>query len=348
MMPEPNAELPAGDPARRPADRAVAGTLGLALLFVLYIWSAKKVPALYRHEPWQDDPYDALISLSLFWVPLLAVLCLARVLLWRRTAPQPVRRARELLRASAVLLAVMAATLASDWISVALRVHRASWTGATAVAVAGLAVVSLAALATARALRRASRQRFPQIEGPDWLTDMTALGNQAAARLGPLRPHATRVVLLTDRYAVNAVRRHPLLVAGGLSLAFAASTALAQGLREGYTLGVYLVLFINHLAGMFAYLALIGAFLGIAGTPPQRAATRSAAVRRRAVHAGIAACVSIPVAGAFRTQLWSLLGQTGRLGPYDLVTLMLAAAATTAALAYAAETTLLPRIFTAS
>jgi hypothetical protein len=230
---------------------------------------------------------------------------------------------------------VIAATLASDWISVALRVDRASWTGATAVAVAGLAAVSLAALATARALRRASRQQLPQVEGPDWLTDMISLGKQTA-RLGPC---ATRAVLLADRYAVKAIRRRPLLVAGGLSLAFASSTAFAQGLREGYTLGVYLVLFINHAAGMFAYLALIGAFLGIAGTPPrQRATTRSAATRRRAVRAGIAACVSIPVTGAFRAELWSLIGQPGRLQPYDLITLMLGAAAATATLTYATET----------
>ncbi|HTJ71679.1 MAG TPA: hypothetical protein VL551_29335 [Actinospica sp.] len=339
VIPEPSAELPAGDPARRAAERGIAGTLGLALLFILFIWSAKKIPELYRHEPWQDDPYDALISLSIFWVPLLAALCLTRVLLWRRTAPQPVRRTRELLRASCVLLVVITATLAGDWISVVLRVHQASWTGATAVAVAGLATVSLVAFATARALRRASRQPLPQADGPDWLTDMTSLGEQVTARLGPLRPHATRVVLVADRYAVKAVRRHPLLVAGGLSLAFGFTTALAQGLQEGYTLGVYLVLFLNHAAGMFAYLALLGAFLGIAGTPPQqRAVTQSAATRRRAVHAGIAACVSIPVAGAFRAQLWSLIGRPGSIGPYGLIALMLAAAAAAAVLTYATET----------
>lgn len=123
MIPEPNAPLPAGDPARRLAGCAIAGTLGLALLFILFNWSAKKVPEVYRHEPWQDDPYDGLISLSIFWVPLLAAPCLTRVLLWRCTAPQPIRRTRELLRASSVLLAVITATLASDWISVALRVH---------------------------------------------------------------------------------------------------------------------------------------------------------------------------------------------------------------------------------
>lgn len=199
-------------------------------------------------------------------------------------------------------------------------------------------MVSIAALATARALRRASRQPLPQADGPDWLTDMIALGEQVAARFGQLRPHATRAVLLADRYAVKAISRHPLLVAGGPSLAFGFTTALAQGLQERYTLGVYLVLFMNHAAGMFAYLALIGAFLGIAGTPRQRAATRSAAARRCAVRAGIAACVSIPVTGAFRAQLWSLLGQPGRLQPYDLITLMLGAAAATAAPTYAAET----------
>ena len=339
-MPEPYAELPAGDPTRKAAERAVAGTLGLALLFILFNWSAKKLPGLYQHEPWQDDPYDALVSLAIFWVPLLAALCLTRVLLWRREAPQPIRRARELLRASGVLLAVMAATLTSDWISVVLRVHRASWTGATAVAITGLTTVSLASLAIARELRRASRQPLPEVDGPDWLSDMVSLGKREAARLGPLRPCATRAAVLADRYAVKTIRRHPLLVAGALSLAFGLSTALGQGLQEGYTPLVYLVLFINHVASMFAYLAITGAFLGIAGTQSrQRPATRLAAARQRAVHAGIVACVSVPVTGAFRVELWSLLGRPGSHSQaYDLITLMLAGAATAAALAYAVET----------
>jgi hypothetical protein len=339
-MPQPNAELPAGNPARRAAERAVAGALGLALLFILFNWSAKKLSGLYQHEPWQDDPYDALVSLSIFWVPLLTALCLMRALLWRRKAPQPIRRARELVRAGGVLLAVITATLASDWISVVLRVHRASWTGATAVAVAGLAAVSLASLAIAREVRRASRQQFPAVDGPDWLSDLISLGKQLTTRLGPLRPGATLVVLWADRCAVKAIRRHPLLVAGALSLAFGLSTALLQGLREGYSPLVYLVLFINHVASMFAYLAIIGAFLGITGTPSrQRATVRSATARQRAIHAGIAACVSIPITGAFRAELWSLLGQPGRHSQaYDLITLMFEAAATAAALAYAAET----------
>jgi len=341
-MLESNAQLPAGDPARRLAERAVAGTLGLALLFILFDWSAKKLPGLYRHEPWRDDPYDALVSLSVFWVPPLAALCLTRVLLWSRTAPQPIRRLRELLRVSGVLLAVMMATLASDWISVVLRVHRASWTGATAVAIAGLAAVSLASLAIARELRRASRHPFAEVAGPDWLSDVISLGKREAARLGPLRLCATRAVLVADRYVVEAIRRHPLLVAGALSLAFGLSTALLQGSREGYAPLVYVVLFMNHVAGMFAYLAITGAFLGISGTPSrQRAATRSAAARRRAVHAGIVACVSIPVTGAFRAELWSLLGRPGgHSQAYDLITLMLAAAAAVAAVTYAVETVL--------
>lgn len=338
----PNAQLPAGDPARRLAERAIAGTLGLALLFILFNWSAKKVPGLYRHEPWQDDPFDALVSLSIFWVPLMAVLCLTRVLLWRRSAPQPVRRVRELLQASGVLLAVMMTTLTSDWVSVLLRVHQASWTGATAVAITGLTVVSLASLAIARGLRRAWRQPFQRseaIDGPDWLSDMISLGEQEAARLGPLRPAATRVVRLADRYAATAIRRHPLLVAASLALAFGFSTSLGQGLREGYAFNVFLVLFINQVASMFAYLAITGAFLGIAGTPSrQLAAPQSSPGRRRAVRAGIAACVSVPIAGAFRAELWSLLGLPGsRSRAYDLIMLMLAAAAVGAALTYTAE-----------
>jgi hypothetical protein len=341
MTLEPNTELPVGDPARRQAERAILGALGLAVLFMLFNWTAKKLPGLFEHEPWRDDPYDVMVSLTIFWVPLLTLLCLMRVLPSRRKEPQPIRRLRELLRGSVVLLAVVAATLTSDWISVVLQVHRSIWNGDTAIAIGGLAVVSLAAVAIARALRRAARPPFPAVDGPDWLSDMVLAGKRVAGWLGPLRPIAMWAVLLVDRSVVNVVRRHPLLVAGALSLAFGLSTALLQGLAEGYTLPVYLVLFTNHVASMFAYLTITGAFLGLAGTPPQqRAGTRSTAARRHAVHAGIVACVSVPVTGAFRVVLWSALGgQPDRESQaYDLVAMMLTGAALMAVLTYVVET----------
>ena len=63
--------LAAGDPARAAAGRAIISSLLAGCAFTAYLWGAKELRPLYVHEPWQDDPYDAVVSFAFICVPLL-------------------------------------------------------------------------------------------------------------------------------------------------------------------------------------------------------------------------------------------------------------------------------------
>jgi hypothetical protein len=320
-------QLRVGDPSRRVIGRAVLGSLWLAALFVASAVAAKELPALYVHEPWQDDPYDAVVSFAIFFVPVLAALCALRAPLCRRKAPLPVRRASDLLRASRVLVAVVLVTLAGDWISVALQAQRSAWSVATVVALGGLAAVSVASIAVARELRRAFRVPLGAVPGPDWLADAITLAERAAARLGVLRPFALRTVRWIDCQILARIRRYPLTAAGVLSLAFGAALATSQSVQEGYVASGFLLVLAVAATSMFAFLAIVGAHLGLTGDARRPAG--------RVTHAGVAACVSVPITLAFRAAVWSLLGFHGQPGWLGLMLLMLVVATGAGVVAFA-------------
>jgi hypothetical protein len=55
--------------------------------FFLCTAPVKQIPGLYDHAPWLKDPFDTVISFMMFFVPLIAVLCVPRLHLCRRRAP---------------------------------------------------------------------------------------------------------------------------------------------------------------------------------------------------------------------------------------------------------------------
>jgi len=83
----------------------VFGTLVLAVVFFLVTAPVKETPSLFDHAPWLNDPFDTVISFMILLVPLIAVLCMPRLLLCRRSEPLPATRIRDLLRGCRVLLA---------------------------------------------------------------------------------------------------------------------------------------------------------------------------------------------------------------------------------------------------
>ncbi len=179
--------VPVGDRVRVVVGRAVKGPIVLAVGFVVFIVTAKDVPALYVHEPWQDDPYDAVISFAFLGVPLLTGLSALRGEMCRRAEALPARRVLDLLRLSRVLI-VIALTLGSEWVSVALGVHGEAWTPVTNIVLAVLAALSALTVAAGWQLRRASRAcgRTPAPQQPDWLADAATLA--ASTRGGSPRP----------------------------------------------------------------------------------------------------------------------------------------------------------------
>ncbi|MGH2511399.1 MAG: hypothetical protein ACRDGQ_01790, partial [Candidatus Limnocylindrales bacterium] len=297
----PGQALSAGDRRRRPIGRAVVGTLALAGVFVAFAFLAKEVPAAYDHAPWQDDPYDAVVSFAIFFVPLVAGLSLLRLPLCRVDEPLPVQRAVDLLRAARVILAVVMVTVAADWVSILTRANAANWTSVTALLIALLGLATIALAVVGRAVRRAGVEMLPlratRSAGPDWLADLMVLARRSAGFAGPARPVALRMVGWLDRHVTQGVRERPLTTAAVVSIGFGLLIATRMSLAEGPSPTLWLFLGVAT-CGMFAFVSTAGWYLGLVhpNSPP-------GARRRRLVHATVGAAASVPIALGFRDSL---------------------------------------------
>src|SRR3954462_15562036 len=104
--------------------RALWWCVGCAALFTAFAAATTQVRALRAHSPWQDDPYDVVVSFTQLLVPALAVAVVVRIA-GRR--PQPALR--DLPRGGRALVGMVAVTVVTDWVAVALRVHAGTWSG---------------------------------------------------------------------------------------------------------------------------------------------------------------------------------------------------------------------------
>jgi hypothetical protein len=295
--------LAVGDPVRAAVGRAVRGSLLLAATFVVFTWAAKELPSLYARAPWQDDPYDALISFTIFAVPLLAGLCLVRAPLCRRLEPLPVRRALDLARAGQLLVGAVLVTAASEWVSVALGDHRSAWTAVTIVLIGMLSLVSVLSGAVAAQLWRA-RRNLPAdsrlLAQPDWLADAAVTGERLAARLERRHQAAAGTLRRLERAMLADIARHPVGSAAVASLGFGVFVSVTQALGEGYRPRAALLFLAVPVASMFAFLLAAGTHLHLA-----RPRDRSAG---RVLRPLVAASASVPVTFAFRDSLVPALG----------------------------------------
>jgi hypothetical protein len=322
---QPSLSLPVGHPSRPLVRRAFDAVLLAAASFVCFAIITTQVKSLRVHSPWQDDPYDAVVSFTMFFVPLLCGLCLVRVQLFRRQLPLAIQRVRDLLRASWLVFALIGATLAVDWTSVGLQADHPLWTTATSGLIAMLGATSAVWLISGVALRIASRQRELAVGGlprssVDLAGDVVAVVDQWTHSLGPLGRLAAPVNrwlgagMLDGR---SGVRRHPLVWAAGIALGF--GLFLAAGAASEGGPAPLLALFTGVGAcGMFAFLVIGGWFLGAV-----RSTVPSTGGRRRVIHAATLTCVSVPTALAFRDSLWWLVGSTSdRAGLGELAALL--------------------------
>jgi hypothetical protein len=192
--------------ARTPHARTVIA-LGLvtAVLFELVTVLATQYKPVRAVSPWQDDPYDTVVSVTQFTVPVLAVMVAVRLVAWR--APGRKDRAQQLIRAVAVLLAMVTLTLGFEWGAVVVAAHRESWNGWTVLLIAALAMMSALAALLAALLARAFQSPAAGGWRHDWLGDLALL----AAFLPGIRRYATG-----ERVAW--VRRHAMLVFAALSV----------------------------------------------------------------------------------------------------------------------------------
>jgi hypothetical protein len=330
-------DLSVADPRRRTVGRAVAAVLVAAFLFLAFQLPVKQFLGLYDHVPWSDDPYDAVTSFTVFFVPLLAIVCLVRIALFRRDQPLPIERVVSVLRGSRVALGAMVATLSSDWISVVLQANRAAWIAGTGIMVVLLAVVSVIVGLTCIGLSRAGRV-VPGVSGTprpgtDWFSDVVALAEWCARWLGPLAGFALATIGWLDRTVVTPIRRFPIVVAAGAALAFGVLLALNTLLREGTGPALWIDVVVGS-TGMFAFLVAAGAYVGLVRTDRPKAG-----VRRRALDAAVVGCLAVPIALGFRDWLWWVIGSAS--GDSERLGELLAVAAVSAAvIVFAGETAL--------
>jgi hypothetical protein len=337
QQPSEGAGLPIGDARRIPLARAVAAVLLAVIVFMAFELPVKQFLSLYDHAPWHDDPYDAVTSFTIFFVPLIAVVTLVRVLLCRSTQALPLSRVQGVLRGSRVALLAMVITVLTDWISVALQGNRAAWSGVTAPLVVLLGLVTAVVLGAGILLRRAAASIPPEVRdepaAPDWFSDVVALAHLHTRWLGPLARVARTVIDRLDRDLVTPIRRFPIAAAALAALVFGVLLALNTLLREGSGPALWIDVVVGS-SGMFAFLVSAGAYVGLV-----RSGRPAAGPRRRVIDATVLGCLAVPVALAFRQWLWWAVGSDAG-SPERLGELLAVAAISTAIVVFAAETLL--------
>jgi hypothetical protein len=320
-----NQYIPIGDPRRAQLGRGVALTLLAAILFVGSTVGVKDVRFLSAAAPWGEDPYDAFFSFAIFFVGLVAVICIVRYVLCRRSEPLPIVRIVDLVHGCRVILVSTLVTLATGWISLALS-PSALASPTVALLTAVLAIETLMTVSAAVGLWMGTRDLALATPGPyateDWFTDAVDLGTRLADRSRVGRTLGLRLVRAADQRLVVAIRRHRLRAALVLALAFGAFIGLGAGIEQDPPLLVALLVLIGA-GGMLAFLVTVGSYLGLARGPSRY--ERPTVV----VRAAILAAASLPVVVAFRDGLWWIVGSN----PSDARLEQLAALLTTGAAA---------------
>ena len=292
--------LPVDDPRRPFIRRAVFGTLWATAVFFVFT-TTKEIKPIYDHAPWLNDPYDTLISLTMFFVPLVTACLLVQVSLCLRSEPLLVARVFAILRACRVAVGAIVVDLASAWVALALGANGSQWAlGPTALQVGLLGLATSAVIMAVVHLARSRRcpRRRTAAGVPDWLGDAVTVARRESRWFGPLR----HLVLSTaDGQTVPYIRfrRHPIVAAAVASGVFGATVFAWQGYREGYFLSVTLLAMGLGSSAMFAFLVPAGSYFGLV-----RRTRPCHGVQRRLLDASVAGCAAAIVALAFRNSLW--------------------------------------------
>ncbi len=291
-------ELAVGERARRDAGVAIGAALALAAAFVLVTWFCKESQALNIRQPWQDDPFDVVVSLDYVVLPILLVTGGFRVQLCRRYERLPARRLVDLLRLCVVALFVVLVTEVGEWVAVVLGLHGVAWSALTYWQVAALAVLTVATVRAYMRLRRAAAAvtRLARADDqPDWLADAVNLGLRVGQIVGRHRDQVQTAVRWMDAQVIARIRRHPVAAAALLSALLALPYVAAKVAFEGYPPPLVLISFALPAASLFAFIVVVGSFLRIVAPRHDRVPAW--------VSAAVVACAAGSVTFAFHDSL---------------------------------------------
>ncbi len=313
--------LAVGDPRRPLIRRAVFGTIWAAAVFFVFT-ATKEVKTVYGHSPWLNDPYDTVISFTMFFVPLVTACLLAQVSLCLRSEPLSTARVVAVVRGCRVAVGAVVVDLASAWLAVFLGANESHWSlAATGTEIGLLGLATAVAITAVVHLVRVPRLPGPvQPYGPgapDWLGDAVTVVRRESRRLRPLRRIASGAADWAEQSVVQRARRHPIGAAAIASAVFGVTVFGWQGYREGYFLPVTLLAMALGFCAMFAFLVPAGSYFGLV-----RSSRPSYGVQRRVIDASVAGCAAAIAALAFRNSLWWVVGSTpGAAGPSRLAAL---------------------------
>lgn len=334
----PGRSLAVGHPARQTTRTALLWTLGAVVAFSLFAFVSTQDKALRAHSPWQDDPYDVVVSFTMFLVPLIAGAAFVRAQLCRANRPLIASRLLDLQRAADASIAAIALTVLVDWAAVLVGENASVWGTSGVLLIAALGLLTLAVLgallATIRSHRVVARARVRTAPSdPDWCDDALELVLLVGDRLGPVAPLVRRVAVAVRAHALDGrwgLRRHRLAGAFLAAVSFGVLLAVAQGIGEASAdvsfrqALVFGLLFATiGSAGMFAALVAVGSYLRVIrpSSPHQPPA------HPHMVRASLAAAASVPVTVAFRDHLGWLTSYAALNQPVAQAALLIASGA---------------------
>jgi hypothetical protein len=288
--------------SRRRSPAVILASVGVACLFEVLTLTATQDKTVRAASPWQDDPYDAMVSLAEFTVPMLALVIALRLLVWR--APGGPDRERQMVRAALAMIALVGLTLIFEWAAVVAGAHapyRNTW--------ASLLIGGLAAASTVTVVVTVLLVRRRGSHGPwrhDWLGDVVLV----CGRVPVVRRWVTP-------QAAAWVRRRALTVFVVLSVLAAVGLAgsLAVGERWTNPLLIAWALVVVTTSNL-AFCVISNAVAGFVARPPGRRVAETSVV---------AGCLAIQVTVAFRNPLWAGFGAGSLRSVPALVALTLGA-----------------------
>ncbi|MER6568671.1 hypothetical protein ABT288_21440 [Streptomyces sp. NPDC001093] len=279
----------------RASSAVVWASLGAAGVFEALTVLETQDKTVRAASPWQDDPYDVVVSLAQFAVPMPALVIALRLLVWR--APGGADRVRQTVRAAGAMVTLVGLTVVSEWAAVIARTPASSSGTWASVLIGGLVVNSVLTMAIAVLLVRGHRGQGSA--GPwrhDWLGDAVFVCRRIPVLRRWVGPDAA------DR-----VRRRAMTVFVALSTLAAAAITGAQAIGERWTDPLLIAWFLIVVAtSNLAFCVISNAVAGFIARPARPR------TRRIAEASAVAGCVAISAATAFRDALWPVFG-TGSL-----------------------------------
>ncbi|WP_069466648.1 hypothetical protein [Actinacidiphila rubida] len=304
---------------------AVGAGLGTAVLFEPLSLLATQDKSVRAASPWQDDPYDAVVGLAEFAVPVLALVIALRLTVW--WAPGGPDRAQQTVRAAGAATAFAALAAGFEWAALLGGRHRADRDGWTWLLTGGLAAVSLLVLGTARLLVRG---RSPLGSSAGWRHDWLGDALLVTGRVPVLRRWAAPG-------AAAWVRAHAWTVFVTLSVCAAAALTAAQAVGERWTDPLLIAWMLVALtASHLAFCVVSNTLAGFVTRPPRSRA------RRVAEASVVTGCVALQAAITFRAGLLPAVGSRS-LSSVPVVAAVTVGAGLAAATATAAALTLAGR-----